>query len=478
MQVIESIGALIVTLGILVTIHELGHFWVARLCGVKVLRFSVGFGKAIYAWRGQPVAAPPIPEGTLIETRSNEPDEGTEFVIAALPLGGYVKMLDEREGFVPDDQLHMAFNRKSPWQRMAIAVAGPAANVLLAIVAYWMLFTVGVTGVKPVLGELDPESSAYSAGLREGQQIFSVDATPVETWTDVRLQLFDRIGDTGTVVMTVGAMDSASDVSRETVRLRVERWLAGTDEPDPVGDLGLAVAYPDIPPVIAGLVDGEPAKAAGFKAGDRVLAVEDKPVVTWGDWVRLVQQNPDTPIDVLVERDGGETVVRVTPRGREVDGGTQGYVGASRHGIEFPPEMLVEVTHPFWYAWIPATEKTWTVTVFTLKSLKKMIVGAISPKNLSGPITIAQIAGSTAKSGLEDFVGFIALLSISLAVLNLLPIPVLDGGHIMYSAAEILFRRPVPERVQMWGMQLGVFVVVSIMLLAIYNDIARLILRG
>ena len=177
-------------------------------------------------------------------------------------------------------------------------------------------------------------------------------------------------------------------------------------------------------------------------------------------------------------RDGVEHTVRVTPRGRELEGRTTGYVGASRHGIEFPPDMLVQVRHPLWYAWIPATEKTWTVTVFTLKSIKKMIVGAISPKNLSGPITIAQIAGTTAKSGLEDFVGFIALLSISLAVLNLLPIPVLDGGHILYSAAEILLRRPVPERVQIWGMQLGVFLVVSIMLLAIYNDIARFVLRG
>ncbi len=478
MQVIESIGALIVTLGILVTIHELGHFWVARLCGVKVLRFSVGFGKSIYAWRGKPVAATPVPEGTVVETRTNEPDEGTEFVIAALPLGGYVKMLDEREGFVADDQVHMAFNRKSPWQRMAIAAAGPAANVLLAIVAYWLLFAVGVTGIKPVLGELDPESAGYQAGLREGQQIYAVDAVPVETWTDVRLQMFDRIGDTGTIEVTVGGRDSVSDVSRETVQLRVERWLAGVDEPDPVRDLGLMIAFPDIPPVIAGLVDGEPAKAAGFVPGDRVTGVQGQAVATWGDWVELVQQNPDTPIDVTVLRDGVEHTVRVTPRGRELEGRTTGYVGASRHGIEFPPDMLVQVRHPLWYAWIPATEKTWTVTVFTLKSIKKMIVGAISPKNLSGPITIAQIAGTTAKSGLEDFVGFIALLSISLAVLNLLPIPVLDGGHILYSAAEILLRRPVPERVQIWGMQLGVFLVVSIMLLAIYNDIARFVLRG
>lgn len=473
MQVIESIGALIVTLGILVTIHEFGHFWVARLCGVKVLRFSVGFGKSIWSWRGKPVAPAPVPEGTHIATRSNEPEEGTEFVVAALPLGGYVKMLDEREGFVPDDQLHMAFNRKSPWQRMAIAVAGPAANVLLAIVAYWLLFAIGIPGVKPVLNELAPGSVAYEAGLREGQQIFAVDAEPVASWRDVRLQLFDRIGDTGALVLSVGRPDSGSEVSRNVVRVPITNWLAGADEPDPVGALGLRF----MPAAIGLVLDGEPAQAAGFERGDRVLEVDGETVVGWSDWVQMVQARPHTRTEVLVERGEREVMLIVTPRARELDGRTTGYLGAGPLIPEVPPERLVVDRYSVWYAWIPAAEETWKLTLFNLNALSKLVTGDLSVKNLSGPITIAQIAGATAKSGLQDFVSFIALLSIMLAVMNLLPIPVLDGGHILYCAAEILFRRPVPERIQIWGMQIGVFLVVSIMLLAIYNDIARLIVR-
>ncbi len=470
MQVIESIGALIFTLGVLITIHEYGHFWVARFCGVKVLRFSVGFGKAIWSWRSEPLS---VAAGASIATRSNETEQGTEFVIAALPLGGYVKMLDEREGFVPDDQIHMAFNRKSPWQRMAIAVAGPAANVLLALVAYWALFVIGIPGLKPVVDELNPGSVAYQAGLRQGQQIFEVDGVQVSSMRDVRMQLFDRIGDTGAILISVGAPDSASEVSRNEIRVPIRAWLSGADEPDPVGELGLRYRAA----IIGRLVHGEPAIAAGFQTGDRVLEVDGEPVSGWSDWVNEVQARPEVPAEVLVLRDERELLLTVTPRRRELNGNVTGFLGAGLYTPEISQDRLVTDRHSLWHAWLPAGEETWKLTVFTLNALKKMVVGDISVKNLSGPITIAQIAGSTAKSGLQDFVSFIALLSISLAVLNLLPIPVLDGGHILYCAAEILLRRPVPERLQVWGMQIGVFLVVSVMLLAIYNDIVRLILR-
>jgi regulator of sigma E protease len=471
-EVLQSILALIVTLSILVTIHEFGHFWVARLCNVHVLRFSIGFGKPLYTKVGPPPKSVPVPEEQEVHTRSNEVLKGTEFVIAGIPLGGYVKMLDEREGFVPDDQLHLAFNRKPLIQRIAIVAAGPIANFLLAIVAYWVLFTVGVAGVIPLLGDIQPDTKAGAAGFRAGQEIIAVDGVQVETWSQVNLKLFERIGDSGKISFTV--REPGNYNSEAEIEITVDEWMSDVEEPNPARNLGLVLKYPEIPAIIGGIIEDGRAEAAGLLVGDEIIQANGRPMDSWLTWVEMIKANPEEPVELELLRDNSMMSLTVIPARTERDGETIGFIGASREAIQLPEEMQRTVRYPIYSAWIPAIEKTWDVTVFTLISIKKMIVGAISPKNLSGPITIAQIANATAQSGLASFIGFIALLSISLGVLNLLPIPVLDGGHLLYYFIELITGRPVPERVQVWGLQLGMFLIVSIMLLAFYNDLTRL----
>jgi regulator of sigma E protease len=475
---LQTVLALLVTISILVTIHEFGHYWVARRCNVHVIRFSVGFGKAIYVKKGrQPVyGEQPVydREGNLVPvfTRSNQSLAPTEFTLAAIPLGGYVKMLDEREGYVPDDQLHLAFNRKTVWQRIAIVSAGPIANFLLAIAAYWMLFAVGVTGVIPVIGELEPESAAARAGLQQGQEIVAVDGNTTKTWSEVNLGLFDRLGETGEIVITV--VEPGSYNAQSSYNVPVMQWLSNSDSPLPARDLGLVMQLPEYPAVIGGLNGDGRAMAGGVEVGDEFLSVDGVSLKGWPHLVDVIQASPEQTLNVVVLRDGGKMNIALTPEGIERGGSFLGFIGAKPQPLDFPPEMERETRYPVYSAWMPAAMKTWEVTLFTLASIKKMIVGAISPKNLSGPITIAKVASATAENGLESFVGFIALLSISLGVINLLPIPVLDGGHLLYYFIELIAGRPVPERVQVWGLQVGTFLIMGIMVLAFYNDIARL----
>ncbi|MBV1877590.1 MAG: RIP metalloprotease RseP [Pseudomonadales bacterium] len=479
-EVLQTVVALIVTLSILVTIHEYGHYCVARFFNVQVLRFSVGFGRPLFTFRGKPPEDKKYSNENLaannsedpIQTRSNEPLSGPEFVIAAIPLGGYVKMLDEREGYVPDDRLHLAFNRKPVLQRMAIAAAGPAANFLLAIVAYWVLFVVGVAGVVPMLGEPVVETPAAIAGIQQGQEILYIDDEATPGWADVNMQLFKRIGDTGEVKLTVRPAGNID--SERTYLIPINEWLADEEAPNPAYSLGLKLDYPTVPALIGGVVVGGAAEAAGIRAGDHIVRANGMEIATWEEFVVIVQANPAQPIDLQVERAGGLINLAVTPRSIEQSGKRIGFVGAQRTEVALPEEMQRMVRYPFYSAWIPALDKTWSVTVFMLESIQKMILGDISPKNLSGPITIAKIAKATAQSGLESFVGFITLLSISLAVLNLMPIPILDGGHLLYYTVELVLRRPVPDKVQQWGLQMGMFIIVSVMLLAFYNDLMRL----
>ncbi|MBD3647411.1 MAG: RIP metalloprotease RseP, partial [Pseudomonadales bacterium] len=294
----------------------------------------------------------------------------------------------------------------------------------------------------------------------------------VRTWSEGNQRLFKRIGDTGEIKIEARLPGSYDANSRHTIA--IENWLSGADNPYPPGDLGLHLKYPEIPAVIGQVIEGEPAEAAGLQTGDRIQQVNGEFVEDWGHWVDIIQAHPGETMRVEVLRDGEARSLEVVPRVEQRDGGTIGYIGAARESVEFPEEMQRVVSWPIYSAWIPALERTWSVTVFTLESIGKMIVGAISTKNLSGPITIAQVANATAQSGLESFIGFIALLSISLGVLNLLPIPVLDGGHLLYYLVELIAGRPVPERVQVWGLQLGMFIIISIMLLAFYNDLMRL----
>ena len=474
-EIIQTILALIVTISILVTVHEYGHYWVARLCGVHVVRFSVGFGKPIFIKRGkapEPSAVQHPGEPVPIHTRANEPLQGTEFAIAAIPLGGYVKMLDEREGFVPDDQLHLTFNRKTIWQRIAIVLAGPIANFLLAVLFYWAMFATGVTAVVPLLGNIGPDSEAAAAGLRQGQEIVAIDGIKTPTWQDVNMRLFDRLGETGELVIT--AREPADDDITHDYRINLSDWLSDQSMPNPARALGLVLQSAHVPAVIGGLNEDGRARAAGIEAGDQIIVADGRLVDGWGAFVEIIQAAPEETISLTVIREGREVIIDVTPAAVDREGARAGFIGAWAQPAGIPDDMLRETRYPVYSAWMPALQKTWDITAFTLDSIGKLIVGGISPGNLNGPITIARVANASVENGFESFISFLALLSISLGVINLLPIPMLDGGHLLYYLIELITRRPVPERVQMWGMQVGVLLLVGIMLLAFYNDITRL----
>ncbi|MCE5989038.1 RIP metalloprotease RseP [Pseudomonas sp. LM20] len=450
MTALYMIIGTLVALGVLVTFHEFGHFWVARRCGVKVLRFSVGFGTPLLRWHDR---------------------HGTEFVIAALPLGGYVKMLDEREGDVPSALVGQSFNRKSVRQRIAIVAAGPVANFLLAILFFWVLAMLGTQQVRPVIGAVEAGSLAASAGLTAGQEIVSIDGKPTNGWSAVNLQLVRRLGESGT--LQVGVREEGASAERQ-LQVKLDNWLKGADEPDPIQSLGLQPWRPAIVPVLAEIDPKGPAAAAGLKTGDRLLALDGVAVNEWQQVVDAVRARPQAKVVVRVERDGAALEVPVTLARKGEGKAAGGYLGAGVKGGEWPANMLREVSYGPLDAVGEGLSRTWSMSVLTLESLKKMLFGELSVKNLSGPITIAKVAGASAQSGVGDFLNFLAYLSISLGVLNLLPIPVLDGGHLLFYLVEWARGRPLSDRVQGWGVQIGISLVIGVMLLALINDLGRL----
>jgi len=460
-EILISIAALIFTLGILVTIHEFGHFWVARRCGVKVLRFSIGFGKAVKTWIGK---------------------DGCEYVIAPIPLGGYVKMLGQEDtvvtdaGDVPVSQRHLSFAFKPLWQRMAIVAAGPIANFLLAIFVFWLInISYGLSGIAPVVNNVIEGSAAYEAGLRPGDEILAVDGNATVIWQQVALQMLARLGETGVLQLSVDPANSSTPMN---IDIPILSWMGASTSPDPIGDLGIVQI--EIPAKIAGVVPEGRAEGAGLLSGDEVLTVNGVSIRGWTHWVEVIRANPELPLNVMVQRGENETGLQITPAlSRQADGSEIGSIGAYVENTPLlellPPEMQREVKYNVFTAVQPALEETWDKSVFVLDSVKKMVVGLISVKNINGPITIAQVAGETATYGLDVYLGFLALLSISLGVLNLLPIPILDGGHLLYYIIEAVIRRPVPERIQAWGLQLGLLLISGIMVLAMYNDFTRLL---
>ncbi|BBP75147.1 sigma E protease regulator RseP [Pseudomonas gingeri NCPPB 3146 = LMG 5327] len=450
MSALYMIVGTLVALGVLVTFHEFGHFWVARRCGVKVLRFSVGFGTPLLRWHDR---------------------RGTEFVLAAIPLGGYVKMLDEREAPVAPEELDQAFNRKTVRQRIAIVAAGPIANFLLAMAFFWVLAMLGSQQVRPIIGAVESGSIAAKAGLSVGQEIVAIDGEPTTGWSAVNLQLVRRLGESGTLRLQVREQGSTSDSPRELI---LDRWLQGADEPDPIKSLGIRPWRPALPPLLAELDPKGPAQAAGLKTGDRLLSLNGDAVDDWQQVVDWVRVRPDTKIVLHVERDGAQIDVPLTLASRGEGKSATGYLGAGVKAVDWPPEMVREVSFGPLAAIGEGARRTWTMSVLTLDSLKKMLFGELSVKNLSGPITIAKVAGASAQSGVADFLNFLAYLSISLGVLNLLPIPVLDGGHLLFYLIEWARGRPLSERVQGWGIQIGISLVVGVMLLALVNDLGRL----
>ena len=451
MELLTTIALTLATLAILVAFHEFGHFWVARRCGVQVLRFSIGFGPSLFSWTDR---------------------QGTEYSIASIPLGGYVKMLDEREGEVADSELHRAFNRKPVLQRIAVVIAGPLANLLLAVVAYWFLFMAGESGYVPLIATVETDSVAAVAGLEPGQEIVAVDGTPTPTWQALSFQLLERIGDTGRIRFAVKYPDSEVTYESEAV---VNRWLSEQEQPDLFGGLGITLYTPDVLPIVDEVVAGSPAAAIDMRPGDLVVRADGLSMPLWMDWVEYVRARPQQPIDVEFQR--GDQVLSATlvpERMTDDNGEAFGRVGLGVAIPEMPPEMVRRYSRGPLEALGASFVRTWDLSVFTVSSIKKMVMGLISTKNLSGPITIAKVAAASAKSGLESYISFLALLSVSLGVLNLMPIPVLDGGHLLFYTIELLAGRPVPEKIQMVGYQLGLFMVLGIMVLALYNDFSRL----
>jgi regulator of sigma E protease len=451
MELLQTILITLLTLAVLVTIHEFGHFWVARRCGIKVLRFSLGFGKALFRWCDK---------------------SGTEFVIAAIPLGGYVKMLDEREGNVSEDQLEFAFNRKSVGQRLATVAAGPMANFLLAILVYWFIFVNGVNGIAPIVGGVEKGSIAAMAGLEVGQEIVAVDGQPTPTWQAVHLSLLERIGESGPIAFSVKYADSEV-VYQSSAQL--DRWMAGSEATNLVSSVGIELFRPKLLAVVDQVLADSPAQLAGLQSGDRIISADGKSLVDWAQWVEHVRSRPGEVIELIIERGDQQLPLSITPATKyDENNEAYGQVGVGPMFPEWPEHMKRTFTYSAVSAMSEAVKRTWSMSIFTLESIKKMIMGLISPKNLSGPITIAKVATASAKSGLEAYLGFLALLSVSLGVLNLLPIPVLDGGHILYGLVELLTGREVSERIQIVGYQLGAFIIAGVMIFALYNDLTRL----
>jgi regulator of sigma E protease len=448
-----TIIAFIVALSVLVVVHEYGHYWVARRCGVKVLRFSVGFGKPLWS-------------RTLGR-------DGTEWVIAAIPLGGYVKMLDEREGDVPAHELERAFNRKSVWQRFAIVLAGPVANFVAAILLYWALFVHGIPGLIPVVATPPPASIAAQAGFAAGETVLSVDGDPVKTWQDFRWIVLQRALDRRAVAVEL--QDSqGGKVVRE---LRFDGLAPGDIEGDVLGALGLLRQRLVLPPVIGEVTGNGAAAKAGLQGRDRIVAINGERPETWDAVVQKVRAAAGQPLQFRVRR--GEVDLPplvVTPDAVEEGGLRFGRIGASpQMDPELMKGMIADVSYgPLESVW-RAVAKTWETALFSLRMLGKMIIGEVSVKNLSGPITIADYAGQSAQNGWISYLLFLALISISLGVLNLLPIPLLDGGHLMYYSVEILTGKPVPDRIMEVGQQVGMTLLFALMAFALFNDINRLI---
>jgi regulator of sigma E protease len=450
-----SLGSFIVALGILITAHEYGHFWVARRCGVKVERFSIGFGKAIWRKVGK---------------------DGTEYVVAMIPLGGYVKMLDERVEEVPEHLLDQAFNRKTVWQRIAIVSAGPIANFIFAILALYVMYLIGTPSIKPVIDSTKLDSPASVIRLVEPQQIMAVSGRKVRTWQEVNLALVGHIGD-DSIELTLAPLSELSgmDMPARTVKLDTRQWVFDPEKESPITSLGLGIFRPGIDPTIAAVIKNSAAEQAGIKVGDKLVNINDTQYSDWNTFVDVVQSSANKNINMTLIRQGELINVNVVPKAQQnTDGETIGIVGISPTQDPWPDNMRFELEYGIVDSVIAAADKTWQLVVVSFKMIGKLFTGDVSVKNLSGPISIAQGAGASASYGLVYFLGFIALISVNLGIINLMPLPVLDGGHLLYYFIEVITGKPVPEKVQEIGFRFGAAMLLMLMGVALFNDFARL----
>jgi regulator of sigma E protease len=452
METLHTLFYFSVAIAVLVAFHELGHFWVARKTGVKVIRFSVGFGKKLWSYQKSP--------------------DDTEFVVSVIPMGGYVKMVDEREGEVKESDLPFAFNRQSVSVRTAIVAAGPVFNLILAVVLFWIVMVMGETGLKPILDKVETGTLAAEAGFEAGDQIINVNQKPTPTWSMALDELFSSAIDGGRSIV----VDVINREEQPQIRV-INLTDDDVKSPEILNTrLGLKPWVPVIKPVIGKLLEDGVAKQSGLQTGDLIISANGEAILSWQQWVDFVQARPDVVINVLLERQDVQTQLQLTPRREELpDGKVVGKIGA---GVDMPEDLInsmqVEYSLSPWEAVPAAFEKTWFYSLSTLKMIGKMFMGSASVDNLSGPISIAQYAGQSAEMGLTAFLKFLALISVSLGVLNLLPVPVLDGGHLMFYALEIIKGSPVSDRVQWYFQQLGMLILFSLMALALFLDLDRL----
>ncbi len=443
--------AFALVLGVLIVFHEFGHYLVARWLGVKVLRFSIGFGRPLLSRRwGR---------------------DGTEWALAAFPLGGYVKMLDEREGKVPADQLHRSFNRQTVWRRMAIVVAGPLANLLLAVIVYWGLYWNGTLEIKPLLGAPAAASAAAAAGIEDGELVRKVGDESIQTWQEMRWLLLRQAADQDEIVLEV--INRKHEISWR--RLNVSAIRQAAWEGEPLEKLGLALYRPNLPAVLGTVSAEGAAAAAGLRPADEILAIDGAPIDGWADVVRVVRLSPGKSLLFEIRRGDARMSIAVTPAAIDDQGQRIGRMGAGvRDDLRAREEMMTRVSYDPLTALSKGLAETWDKSTFTLRMIGKMLLGEVSWRNISGPVTIADYAGQSAKLGLDYYLKFLALVSISLGVLNLLPIPVLDGGHLLYYLAEIVNRAPLSERTMEIGQQIGMALLFLLMVFAFYNDLNRL----
>jgi len=439
--------AFLVAIGLLVTFHELGHYCVAKLCGVKVLRFSIGFGSPFFTWN-------------MFDT---------EWALCPVPLGGYVRMLDEREAAVPASEVHRSFNVQSPLRRMAIVVAGPLANLLLAVLLYWGVIAHGVMQLHPWVGTVVAESPAESAGFQPGDQLLAVDGQPVVNWNDARMALVDSLGDmTRPLDVQVAAKGSVVTRRIDVPRFK-QRYAAALEG----GDIGILPAR--YLPVVGALDEQGVAKLAGLKTGDRLIAVDGRPMASWQDWVTVIRDNPGKQLNLSIVRQGRAMNIGLRPALLQMDDGFVGRIGA---GPQIDRGWLSTLQYTqradVSQAGLQALQKTVGASWLSLKFMGRMLIGQSSMDNLSGPLVIANMAGQTARQGLIAYLEFLALISVSIGILNLLPIPVLDGGHLMYYTAELIRGKPLSERAQLLGQRIGFALLIALMAFAMLNDISRL----
>jgi regulator of sigma E protease len=446
LTVLWNLGAFIVALSILVAIHEYGHFWVARRCGVKVHRFSIGFGKVLYK-------------------RTDK--QGTEFAIAAIPLGGYVKMLDGRVENVSDELQQFAFDKKTVWQRIAIVAAGPLANFALAIVAFFLMYMIGINSAKPIVQGVIDDSPMSVITTDQRFQVTAINQQQVGDWEALNLALVSQIGESEFNI-TIKELTGETIEPISTYRVSLTNWKFDPKKESIINSLGLSPYRSVVHLQVAEVAGGGAGFEAGLKAGDKLLAVNGAILTDWTHFVALIQSNADRELTLKIEREQQSSLLLITPKVHE--NSDKGYIGVSPVVDPYPEEYRVTLKFGPIDAFLRGIEKTGQITKLTFDTLIKLITGDISVKNLSGPVSIAKGAGMSADYGLAYFLGFLALISVNLGLMNLIPLPVLDGGHLLYYFVEVLTGKPVPEKIQEFGFKIGGAILLSLMSIAILND--------